>query len=230
MSPAAHEGTASGGARATLEKQRQLQVRFHSTQGAWIVWIAVVGFGFSAVGLAAAWILARHGQGLSAPKLALLWFGFLCFGAAPVFRLTWPLRLRPRIVPCFSRQIEEYGGRTSAAFPRGRGLYREIVTLEALADTLGVTPLSTFGFTDDYYGQEVRWHPASEGVKTAGALRESLDARLLADRDVTRDLEALGSVLAIAAGQGVDFALTLRLQKDSLQVVSSWEQRQGRFW
>ena len=39
----------------------------------------------------------------------------------------------PRIVPYIARELGKYGGRTSIAFARGRGLYREIVALDELA-------------------------------------------------------------------------------------------------
>lgn len=216
--------------RARLAAQRQRQVRFHLEQGAWIAWIPVVGFGLSSMGLVAARALARDGVALSTTKLGLLWFGFLWFGLSLVLMLIWPFRIRPRIVPYFARQIEEHGGETSAAFRRGRGLYREIAALDERAATLGVTPLSAFGFGDDFYGQPVHWHAASEGVRTAEALRQGLGARLLAARDVARDLEVLSAVLGVAADHGIDFSLTLRIQNDSLQVVSSMERRHGRFW
>jgi hypothetical protein len=217
--------------RAIIEAQRQRQLHFHLKQAAWIAWVPVVGFGLSSLGLIAARALAEHGLGLSTAKLAFLWFGFVSFGLGLAGLLTEPLRHKTRIVPYFARQIEEYGGKSSAAFAGGRGLYSDIVVLESLADTQGVKPLSTFGFGDDYYGQEVHWHAASEGLKTAEALRQGLGARSPAALDAAHDLEALASVLRVAADQGVDFCLTLRLyKKDSLQVVSSMERRHGRFW
>ena len=217
--------------RSVLEEQRRRQLRFHLKQGAWIAWVPVIGFGLSSMGLLAARALAQDGVGLSTPKLVFLWFGFVSFGLGLAAVLTAPLRLEPRIVPYFARQIEEYGGMSSRAFVRGRGLYRDIAALESLAGTLGVTPLSTFGFADDYYGQEVQWHAASEGVTTVEALRQALGARLPAELEAAQDLEALASVLRLAADQGVDFCLALRIErKDSLQVVSSMEPRRGRFW
>jgi hypothetical protein len=145
--------------------------------------------------------------------------------------LIWPFRLRPRIVPYFARALGEYGGKTMTAFVRGRALYREIVALEQLAGTLGVKPLSAFGFAYDYYQQEVRWHAASEGLRTVEALRQSLGVNLLAAPDVTQDLEALASILRAAADQNVEFSLVLRLHaKDSMQGVCTREVRQGSFW
>jgi hypothetical protein len=179
----------------------------------------------------AARTLAQDGIALSTAKLMFLWFGFVSFGLALAALLTQPFRLKTRIVPYFVRRIEEYGGGSTRAFVRGRGLYRDIVALEDLAGTLGVTPLSAFGFADDYYGQAVHWHAASEGLRTAEALRQALNTRLPGARDASDDLDALASVLRIAANRGVDFCLTVRIQrKDSLQVVSSMEVRHGSFW
>jgi hypothetical protein len=214
-----------------LEEQRQRQLRADLKQGAWIAWVPVVGFALSSIGLIAARALAKDGAGLSTPQLAVLWFGFVSFGVGFASLLTLPFRLKARIVPYFSRQIEEYGGKSSHAFVRGRGLYREIVALENLAATLGVKPLSAFGFADDYYGQEVHWYAASEGLKTVQALRQGLGERLPTALDTAGDLDALASVLQVAADHDVAFCLTLRIhRKDSLQVVSSMELRQGRFW
>ena len=105
-------------------------------------------------------------------------FFSVCFGSGVVLWLIEPLLIRPRIVPYFSRELERYGGTTMTAFKRGRDLYREIATLDQLAGTLGVTPLSAFGFAYDYYEQDVQWHPASEGLRTVEALRQGLDGRL----------------------------------------------------
>jgi hypothetical protein len=96
--------------------------------------------------------------------------------------------------------------------------------------TLDVPPLSSFGFADDVYGQEVRWHPASEGRRTVGALARGLDDRLRSVPAVAEDLDALATALGVAGQREVAFALMLRLGPDSLQVVSTMERRQGRFW
>lgn len=140
-------------------------------------------------------------------------------------------RLAPRIVPYFARELQPHGGSSCRAFLGGRGLYTRIVALDELAGSLGVTPLSAFGFEDDFFDQEIRWHPAPEGLRSVEALRQGLDARLLAANGVAADLEAQAVALRIAAEQDVAFSLILRLQaKDSLQAVMSMEMRQGWFW
>jgi hypothetical protein len=109
--------------------------------------------------------------------------------------------------------------------------YTESVVLEELAERLGVKPLSSFGFTDDYYEQEVRWHPASEGLRTVEALLRGRGSLPVASPGVAEDLQALASVVRTAAEQRVGFSLVLRLHaKDSMQVVRTREVRQGSFW
>ena len=175
--------------------------------------------------------LAQAGQGLSNTQVAVLWFGLTYFGLALAAIAALPIRLRARVVPYFRRRIAEYGGTSSRAFARGRGLYEEAAALDQMADGLGVRRLSSYGFADDFYGQEVRWHAASEGLATVEALRQGLAAGPPRHPDLPRDLDALVEVLRLAAADGIDFCLTVRIfRKDSLQVVSSMEQRAGSFW
>jgi hypothetical protein len=196
----------------------------------WIPWIFVIGLCVSLFGLIPSIAAFREGESRT---LTILVFGFFTvfFGWTVVLSLLGPFPLRPRIVPYFARELGTYGGKTMAAFARGRGLYREIVALDQLAGALGVKPLSAFGFAYDYYEQEVHWHAASEGLRTVEALRQSLGANLLAAPDVAQDLEALASVVRVAADQGIPFSLVLRLHaKDSMQAVCTREVRQGSFW
>jgi len=211
-----------------LSGQCRRQVDFHRRKMRWIGWLFVVGSSVSILGLVS---LPFSERPFPTGKTALFALAALYFGAGVARWLSWPFPLRPRLVPYFARQLGEYGGQTSAAFSRGRGLYRTIVALDRLASELGVRALSGFGFADDFYEQEVQWHEASEGLRSVEVLRENLDARLSGSPDVADDLSALASVLCVAAEQHVAFSLTLRLhKKDSLQVVSSMESRHGRFW
>ena len=57
-------------------------------------------------------------------------------------------------------------------------------------------------------------------------LARGLDGGLRSEPAVAEDLAALGA----ADRREVAFALMLRLGPDSLQVVSTMERRQGRFW
>lgn len=108
-------------------------------------------------------------------------------------------------------------------------MYLEIEALEKLAVAMGVTPLSAFGFADEWYDQTMQWHSEEDGLRAVAALRSGLDTH--ADSDLTRDLAALDAALRIASAQGVAFCLLLRrCGKDSLQMVESGEKRSGMFW
>ena len=214
-----------------LAAQLQHQLRLARTRTApWIQGIFVLGLGVSFLGLVPALIRLRE-QGTV--TLALVFATATAFfGWAVVASLVWPYLLRPRIVPYFPRALGPLHGPTMAAFARGRALYRKLDTLDALAGRLAVTPLSAFGFADDYYDQDVAWYPAADGLRTTEALRGALSAEPDAlDAGVPGDLDALASVLRVAAEQRVDFALVLRLHaKDSLQGVMTREVRHGSFW
>jgi hypothetical protein len=216
---------------AILTEQRRHQLRLHKK---WMTWwiplIFVVGLGVSILGLLPS-IEISLARGSPTGLLFVFALATLFFGWAVVLWLIGPLLVKPRVVPYFARELEKYGGPTMIAFRRGRALYREIVVLEELATTLGVTPLSQFGFAYDYYEQVVRWHPAVEGLRTVEALRQNLDSRPGLARDVADDLDGLASVLRVAVDRGVAFSLVLRLHaKDSMQMVCTREVRQGSFW
>lgn len=195
----------------------------------WIPLIFVAGLGVSAYGLVPAIAVFRDSR--SASLLILFGIFTVFFGWAVGLWLLGPCLMRPRIVPCFARELGPYGGEAMAAFRRGRALYRESAALEQLAERLGVKPLSAFGFADDYYEQAVCWHSASEGIRSIEAFLRGLGSLPAAAPGVDEDLRTLASVLRIAADQRVDFSLMLRLSaKDSMQVVRTREVRQGSFW
>jgi hypothetical protein len=195
----------------------------------WIPLIFVAGLGVSVYGLVPS--IAVYREGRSVGHLVLFAVFTVFFGWAVVLWLLGPFLMRPRIVPCFARELGPYGGETMAAFRRGRALYRESAALERLAESRGVKPLSAFGFADDYYDQEVVWYPASEGLTTIEALRQGLGSLPVSPSGVAEDLRMLASVVRTAADRGVDFNLVLRLHaKDSMQVVRTREVRQGSFW
>jgi hypothetical protein len=216
---------------AILSEQRRHQIRLTRKRMTWwIPLIFVIGLCVGVLGLIPSITAFLEKRSLTFTLFVLAFFTVF-FACAVVRWLAWPFPIRPRIVPYFNRVLEGCGGKTMTAFWRGRGLYREIVALEQLAGVLGVKPLSAFGFRDDYYEQEVHWHAASEGLRTVETLRQGLGRHLLAAPDLVHDLEALASVTRVAADQGVDFSLVLRLHaSDSLQIIMSRETRQGSFW
>jgi hypothetical protein len=91
-----------------------------------------------------------------------------------------------------------------------------------------VRPLSDFGFEDDLCGETVRWHAAADGLATVEALRADVGERA---PDLALDLDALASVLRLAAERGVAFSLLLRVGDDHGQgALDESEARQGRLW
>jgi hypothetical protein len=216
---------------AVLAEQCRHQVRVaRGRWPAWIPWIFVAGACVSAIGLIPYAVEFLDSGSLSLRGLVFL-VPALFFGWVVITWLAWPYLLSPRIVPYFTRELGPLGGSTMVAFRRGRGLYREIVALEQLAHSLGVRPLSAFGFAYDFYDQEVCWHPAADGLRTVEALRAGLGTAQPPAHAVQEDLESLAAVLHRAVEQGVAFSLVVRLHAtDSLQAVCTREVRQGSFW
>jgi hypothetical protein len=216
--------------RAALADQKRLQARMDRQRMTWwMPMLFAIGLAFATIGLIAA---ISESRDLGSPTVAVFGFGLfvLLFGSAVASWAIHPLFYRPRLVPYFSREIGPYGGDTMTAFKRGRGLYREIAALDEHARRLGVTPLSHFGFAYDYYGQDVRWHPASDGLRSVDALRQPEGAPRLAT-DVAEDLAALALALRAATEQGAEFSVVLRLHgTENMQAVCTLEPRQGTFW
>ncbi len=105
------------------------------------------------------------------------------------------------------------------------------LSLDRLAGSLGVRPLSAFGFAYDHFDQEVRWHAAEEGLRTIEALKLGLEGGPQTAPGLADDLDALAATVRVAAERGVEFSLVMRLYaKDSLQAVCTLEERQGSFW
>jgi hypothetical protein len=209
----------------TLEEQLEHQVRIvRARMPWWISAIFIAGFAFSALGVFTAIASLRDGGSIGARFMVFAVF-FLLFGWA-VLRILLPLRPKPRIVPYFASELEPFGGETMQAFRHGRALYLEFAALDSRARSLGVKPLSAFGFAYDHFGQQVDWHAAADGLATVEALRNQSK-----DSSAAADLETLADVLRIAARKQVPFALVLRLwERDNMQVVCTREARQGNFW
>jgi hypothetical protein len=215
---------------ARMAEQVDLQRRIdRGRRAGWISWISVIGLFVSVVGFVPTFLLARQAGSPSVMPYVFA-ASALAFGWAWIMGAIGHRQFCPRIVPYFAREVAPAGGATMDAFRGGRGLYREIIGLDRWSVALGVEPLSSFGFTDDYYRQEVRWHTASEGLRTVWALQRALDS----DPDlegVVADLAALERALSMAAERGVPFSLVLRLRaRDSLPMVATREIRQGSLW
>ena len=223
----------SGGADLpeVLAAQFRHQLRLHNRRMMWwICWIFVIGLVVAIVGLIPA-IATAVGRGSPTPGLFVFACFVMLFGWAVVMWLTAPLAIKPRVVPYFARELAPPGGATMVGFRRGRRLYLEMGALDRLAGSLGVRPLSDFGFAYDHFEQEVSWHPAREGLRTISALQRGLEGVPRTAPGLAEDLDALAETVSEAAERGVEFSLVLRLHtKDSLQTVCTLEVRQGSFW
>jgi hypothetical protein len=139
---------------------------------------------------------------------------------------------RPRVVPYFKGVLKAPRS-TWKAFNGGFAVASNLSELDELARIQNVAPLSSFGFSDDLYKQEVQWHEPSEGMRTVSALLESLrteTSRAAAGKASVTELEALAAVLAVAAAQGTAFSLLVRLGRGRYISGAEMGRRKGSFW
>ncbi|MBI3866267.1 MAG: hypothetical protein HY290_30680 [Planctomycetia bacterium] len=127
------------------------------------------------------------------------------------------------IVPYFQKALGDID-----TFAQGHAVARSCQALDALADQLGLTPLSAFGFNDDLAGETVVWHPPAQGLATVAGLVASLKTTesLSPDRDLLiKELSNIEHALQKATDANVPFCLLLR----TADVTSAieWERRQG---
>lgn len=113
-----------------------------------------------------------------------------------------------RIVPYFQRDVEG-----PFMLTHGEALARNCLRLDALAESRGCAPPSSFGFADDLAGETVVWHSATEGLRTMSTLIAEVEAWPEAvdhPASVLDDLRLLEARLEHAASQQVAFAVLLR--------------------
>ena len=158
--------------------------------------------------------------------------GAAAFGA---FFLVWLLFSSPsvsasyyyvRVTPYFRSRVGE-----TTTYCSGHGLARHMLELDELARTLGVTPLSEFGWNDDLAGEELVWHDAARGLKTVNALLAHLQVDEFAESEqaeVIDDLKRIANDLGRADQQSIPFCLLLQHG----DATSGWEhdRRKGTFF
>lgn len=113
-----------------------------------------------------------------------------------------------RVLPYFQRTVGEID-----TFLAGEAIARHLRHLDDLAERLGSTPLSRFGFHDDLMGEELRWYSAADGLRTVNALLDHLPAgssSIDPVEPVLADLRKLRHALERAQAQGIAFCLLLR--------------------
>ncbi|HEY3997735.1 MAG TPA: hypothetical protein VGO93_02640 [Candidatus Xenobia bacterium] len=121
-----------------------------------------------------------------------------------------------RIIPVFDRPRPG----DSPAYLSGHALARRSQQLDALAEELGLAPLSTFGFGDPFQGETLAWHRPWECLDTICALLQHP-----VPADVKADLERLARALSHAREEGCDFALLLEYGDVTCHAI--WQARQA---
>lgn len=117
---------------------------------------------------------------------------------------------------------------SGAAFRGGEALARNLEPLDALADEVGIAPLSAFGFEDDFFGEQLTWHAPEEGLKTVLALLDSLKeqpGRVCDLKGVTNDLKKIASALEDARKRSIRFCFLVRVSSATNSM--EWEHRKG---
>ena len=155
-----------------------------------------------------------------AAAVSLLW------GWATVSELRENPEELARIVPYF----EEYVPGPDTFFSSGYALARSCTHLDAFAVQAGVTPLSAFGFADDYHGQRAAWHDPDEALTTVRRLLEIVrqhPGTVCSTEDLTAELERLQCKLHGARALGVRFCLHLRI--DTAYTGLEFDNRKGKY-
>lgn len=135
----------------------------------------------------------RAGEGV---VLGILWWGAIRgILADPV----------PGIAPYFERRVGDIH-----TYSRGKALGMLCPKLDELASTLGINPISSFGFADDFYGGTPVWHDATEGLRTFSALKQELERRGgQQDPALNEEMRLIIEALEKAAAQSIRFCLVI---------------------
>lgn len=115
-----------------------------------------------------------------------------------------------RVVPSFERRV---GLKELSPFSSGRQVARNLGELDRRAISLGVAPISSFGF------DEKQWFDANDGLRTVRVLE-----------DAEPELGAIAVALEKAAEQGIRFCFVLRQGGDEFISPMEMERRRGSFW
>ena len=158
----------------------------------------------------------------AATGAAVVYF-VLLFGIISLFRGCFH---HVRVYPYFESRVGDIH-----TYAEGYFLAQHLLDLDELAEAQGVTPLSTFGWNDDFQGETLIWHPSAAGLKTANALLARLEEEELARGDIAGivgDLKRIAHALDRADRSGIRFCLLL--QHGDATNAMEHEQRKGTFF
>lgn len=127
------------------------------------------------------------------------------------------------IHPYFEKPVSAGG-----AFLSGEAVAKNLESLDALADELSVTPLSEYGFADDFFGEQLTWYEPEAGLRTITTLLGVLEQQGERFDDaalVAKDLRKIADALRNAIRLNVRFCLLVRACNATNAM--EWEQRIG---
>jgi hypothetical protein len=191
--------------------RRQLREEGKRAAIALALLVLLPGGGALAWFLGSAWLPLKVVFGLSLLAIA-------AFGAYVCARSIRALAFA-RIVPYFEKSVDD-----TRPFAGGESLARHSQRLDELASQAGTTPLSNFGFADDFAGETITWHEPALGLATIRAITPKVPE---SDLQLRRDLELLSEALNRAAARRIRFALLLRTTHSLLDAEK--QKRQGSF-
>jgi len=145
-----------------------------------------------------------------------LYFGSMLWDAFHTARHTG-------IVPYFQQKLGEI-----QTFIGGLAIAESCQALDELAVQWGLSPLSAFGFNDDFAGEELTWHAPEQGLAAVSGLLSALRARpklIGKQSQIIEELAAIEHALRIARDRGIPFCLLLYTAGSTNAM--EWEQRKG---
>ncbi len=177
----------------------------------WLTWSGIFGNGSAGMGAAAV--------------AFLLWYTAVVCGGLCDLRTSHEVA---RIVPYFEREVP--GGDTFNH--SGHALARACKFLDAIAAEAGLTPMSGFGFRDNFtfLGEWPRWHEVRPALESIDHVLDTLSENpdLVPEPEaVIADLERLQGRLVEAHKLEVRFCLHLRA--DQYYTGEEFAQRRGRY-
>jgi hypothetical protein len=128
----------------------------------------------------------------------------------------------PGMAPYFDRRIGDIH-----SYSRGKIIARRCRELDVVAQSAGVPTLSSFGFADDFDGEELVWHSTADGLRTFEALRDHVSRAAPDDVTLLEELDAIIDALEKAKQRSASFCLLITAPFTN---AMEHERRKGSFF